>query len=164
MQSMQSLLNSKNKRVGDSKSIYPIHVVDDEDDAIHVETDPAETVKHNFNTLLLYIIKMLMNNTKNPYDGFKVDNYLLFENSDKKALENCSRGQEKRLIDEFNCKTLDEVLDKMYPKPKTTVFKPKISKVEKPVKKTTTVKPTKKEEKPQKEAVIPKKIDSATER
>tara|TARA_B100001175_G_C19365548_1_gene569199 strand:- start:121 stop:522 length:402 start_codon:yes stop_codon:yes gene_type:complete len=93
-------------------------------------------------------------------DDFKI----LFENSDKKALENCSRGQEKRLIDEFNCKTLDEVLDKMYPKPKTTVFKPKTPKVEKPVKKTTTVKPTKKEEKPQKVAVIPKKIDSATER
>ena len=52
----------------------------------------------------------------------------------------------------------------MYPKPKTTVFKPKAPKVEKPVKKTTTVKPTKKEEKPQKVAVIPKKIDSATER
>ena len=93
-------------------------------------------------------------------DDFKI----LFENSDKKALENCSRGQEKRLIDEFNCKTLDEVLDKMYTKPKTTVFKPKAPKVEKPVKKTTTVKPTKKEEKPQKVAVIPKKIDSATER
>tara|TARA_B100000524_G_scaffold49901_3_gene23565 strand:- start:6092 stop:10435 length:4344 start_codon:yes stop_codon:yes gene_type:complete len=85
---MISLLNSKNKRGGDSKSIYPIHVVDDEDDAIHVETDPAETVKHNFNTLLLYIIKMLMNNTKNPYDGFKVDNYLLFENSDTNGENN----------------------------------------------------------------------------
>ena len=79
---MQSLLNSKNKRIGDSKSIYPIHVVDPVDNRNNVERDPAETVKQNFNTLLLYIIKMLMNNTKNPYDGFNVDNYLLFENSE----------------------------------------------------------------------------------
>ena len=66
----------KNIRVGDSKSIYPIIVQDDEY-VIPTQTDPAETVKKNFNTLLLYIIKMLMKNTKNPYDGFKVDNYFL---------------------------------------------------------------------------------------
>ena len=29
-----------------------------------------------------------MNNTKNPYDGFKVDNYLLFENSDTNGENN----------------------------------------------------------------------------
>ena len=79
---------------------------------------------------------------------------ILFEESDKEALKNCSKGQEKRLMGEFNCKSLDEVLLKMYPKPKIPVFKPKVEKIVKPTKKTTEVKPVKKIVKKEKVANI----------
>jgi len=86
-------------------------------------------------------------------DDFKI----LFEKSDKEALENCSDGQQKRLIHEFNCKNLKEVLNTMYPKSKPSVFK------QKETKKTTVVKPIKKIEKKEKPIVIPTKTAFATE-
>ena len=38
----------------------------------------SENIKNNFNKLILYMINKLMQQTKNPYNGFKVDNYMLF--------------------------------------------------------------------------------------
>ena len=84
-------------------------------------------------------------------DDFKIT----FENSDKEELKKCSKGQEKVLTAEFGCNSLDEVLEKMYPKPKTPVFTPK-KKIE--TKKEATKKPTVKPKTVKKKVVTPQTI------
>ena len=97
---MINILNSTNEPIGDSKSRYPIQITNNENNKKKKNTPrktplitDSEHIKNNFNKLILYIINKLMQQTKNPYNGFKVDNYILFENEQQGENKNSSTNK-----------------------------------------------------------------------